>query len=384
MKIILFTEFYKSHKNDILVFNYVESLKNQGHKVKVICCATSIISNDVFQLSMHFNLDYKKFILNRWYSFFYKVILILFRRSFTKYLFKDTFSSLNKRIIKEKFKPDLVLQFAGGAYEAFLFDLSEKFSTEYGVPYFIHSFDPIPNTAEWGEKPALRNATIQLLTPFITAANRVSAVSPRMTAYFKNTYGLASENMYTLYMPIEYHKIDQKKTDRISFLYLGNIYGMRDPKPMFSAFNQLMDENSKIELVLAGTKLNKEILINEFPNFKGGLKFIDWTDEPDELIKNCSVLIDLNADIPGDVFISSKLMRYLGSDKPILVIGNRESASFDFSSKFSGIHFSINNEKEILKTVNHILFNKKNRTDRESEIKAYEVSKLASSLINIL
>jgi glycosyltransferase involved in cell wall biosynthesis len=383
MKILILTEFFKSHKNDILVFNYVESLKNQGHKVKVICCATSIISYDVFQLSMHFNLDYKKFILNRWYSFFYKVILILFRRSFTKYLFKDTFSSLNKRIIKEKFKPDLVLQFAGGAYEAFLFDLSKKFSIKYQVPYFLHSFDPIPNTAEWGEKPAIRNATIQLLTPFITSAHRFSAVSPRMTAYFKDTYGLAPENMYTLYMPIKYHKIDQKNTDRISFLYLGNIYGMRDPKPMFAAFNQLMGESPRIELVLAGTKLNKEDLIASYPNFKKGLKFIEWTDQPNELIKNCSVLIDLNADISGDVFISSKLMRYLGFNKPILVIGNENSASFDFSSKFSGIHFSKNNKEEIFKTVNHIIHNKKIRQDKESEIRAYEVSKLVSSLINI-
>ena len=381
MKILLFTEFYKSHKNEILVFNYVNSLKNQGHKVKVICCATEIPSSEVLQLSMYFGLNYKKLISNRWFSYLYKVILILFRRSFTRFLFKDTYFSLNKRIMKEKFKPDLVLQFTGGAYEAFLFDLSKRFSAEYKVPYFLHSFDPIPNIPEWGEKPVLRNAVIELLTPFITSAHRVSAVSPRMTAYFKETYGLAVEKIYTLYMPIEFHKIDQKKTDRISFLYLGSIYGKRDPKPLFDAFNEIMNKIPNIELVLAGTKLNKEDLFATYSNFKNGLKFIEWTDQPNELIKNCSVLIDLNADIPGDVFISSKLMRYLGFDKPILVIGNEESASFDFSTMFSGTFFSSNNQKNISQTIDQIL-DSKFSFERSIEINEYEVSKLIFNLIH--
>lgn len=381
MKILLFTEFYKSQKNEILVFNYVEALKKQGNVIKVICCSTEIPSSEVLQLSMYFGFNYKKLISNRWYSYFYKAYLILFQRSFTRYFFKNTFFSLNKSIIKEKFKPDLVLQFTGGAYEEFLFDLSKRFSTEYQVPYFLHSFDPIPNIAEWGEKPVLRNATIKLLTPFINSANRVSAVSPRMAAYFGETYGLAPENIYTLYMPIEYQKINQKKADRISFLYLGNIYGKRDPKQMFDALNKLMGENSKIELVLAGTKLNKEDLIPTYPNFKNGLKFIEWTDYPSELIKNCSVLIDLNADIPGDVFISSKLMQYLGFDKPILVIGNRDSASFDFSEKFNGIFFSSNKQKDILKSISQIL-DSKLIFERSIEINEYIVSKLIFNLIH--
>ncbi|SHI61633.1 hypothetical protein [Flavobacterium haoranii] len=67
---------------------------------------------------------------------------------------------------KKKFTPDLVLQFSGGAYEEFFFFLSFKMASKFNIPRYIHSYDPLPGSTDWGENEIIRKATIKILKKY--------------------------------------------------------------------------------------------------------------------------------------------------------------------------------------------------------------------------
>ncbi len=93
-------------------------------------------------------------------------------------------------------------------------------------------------------------------------------------------------------------------------------------------------------------------------------------------------MLDLNSNTEGDVFISSKLMKYLGYNKPILVIGHKESASYDFSSKFSGVYFASNTQKDIESAMNHIFESISNELVGKTEVASYSLQNIVENYIN--
>ncbi|WP_178138329.1 hypothetical protein [Flavobacterium haoranii] len=72
-------------------------------------------------------------------------------------------------------------------------------------------------------------------------------------------------------MPIHYYDLPQVRSRKIKFLYLGSIYGKRNPKQLYRVLNDMMENNPTIEFVLAGSKLDRNILIEQYKNFGFGL-----------------------------------------------------------------------------------------------------------------
>jgi hypothetical protein len=94
-------------------------------------------------------------------------------------------------------------------------------------------------------------------------------------------------------------------------------------------FLALLDIVIDARLIFVGSSINLSdysIPENKYNNFK----VVDWTDIPEKYIEESDILLDYNANIENDVFISSKLTKYIGYNRKILVLSGDNSAPKQF------------------------------------------------------
>ena len=60
---------------------------------------------------------------------------------------------------------------------------------------------------------------------------------------------------------------------------------------------------------------------------EGNYNFLPYSDDISSLYENADILLDIAADIKGDVFLSSKIVNYLPIPLPVVCIAGEDSAS---------------------------------------------------------
>jgi glycosyltransferase involved in cell wall biosynthesis len=119
------------------------------------------------------------------------------------------------------------------------------------------------------------------------------------------------------------------------FLYAGRIYGRRSAKHLLEAFSLLIREIPDAELVFAGTE---RTILDEAGRYGEELRahviLLPWVSDISEEVLKATALIDLDAEVDGDVFLSSKMFTYLAYDRPVICETGMDSPS---RRVFSGI-----------------------------------------------
>lgn len=243
------------------------------------------------------------------------------------YYVKDLRCSIDFCMQKhEDDKLQFVMVVSSGNIPIRLMRLGQKLSKKFNIPYLLHATDPLPSPKEWGEKEIYRKAVIKAISPFYKKADLISASNPVMLDYQLKSLGLIQKKSFVLYNPLsEWKELDEKKIVKNSFLYLGSVYGKRDPHVLIKTFLSLLEKVPDARLVFVGSRIN----LGNFeipPKSRSNFVSIDWTEDVEKYIQEAEVLIDYNANIQGDVFLSSKLSKYIGYNRKILVICTKSSA----------------------------------------------------------
>ncbi len=230
---------------------------------------------------------------------------------------------LGKKAVKEK-RPDVILTITS-AYCFPLLKLGYELSKKHKIPHFIHTVDPIPSHPGWGENYRLRNSIAKLISPYFRTAVGISATNEAMLEYQKKVVGERFiNNAFVVSNPCyQDQPVLERPVEPHSFAYLGNIYGKRNPQLLIDAFTEFASRNNKAKLYFVGHFQAGNVSIPE--TMRDRILITGWTDSPEEYIKKCGVLIDIDADIPGDVFMSSKLINYLSNNRMILCISPKDS-----------------------------------------------------------
>ena len=205
-------------------------------------------------------------------------------------------------------------------------NLGVKIAKEYNKPLAIHCVDPMPAPADWGEHPILRKAIIKYAGKRMRKANFLSYSNETMLNYQVELLKIDKKTKKSVLLnPFQYFpdNIILNFEDNLSFLYIGSFYNKRKPDKLIEAFIRFLRVNPNAELNFVGVGNNTTVL--EAAKKYHQINVQSWTDEPEKFMTINSVLIDLSADIPADVFIGSKLNNYFMYNKPILSISPIDS-----------------------------------------------------------
>lgn len=287
--------------------------------------------------------------------------------------------------LKKEFNPDVVLSFIS-AYGFRVLELGFSISKNNSIPFAIHAVDPLPSTPAWGEHPILRKAIISIIKPYYKHASIISATNEAMLKYQLDVLNIRSKkNTGVIYNPAKTpDKILNDPSEPNSFLYLGTLYAKRNPQLIIDTFNDFLHEVKDSKFYFVGNNRCTNLNIPEA--LKQRVVFVDWTENPEAYIEKTRTLVDIDANIHGDVFMSSKISQYLMYNRTVLCITPQGSPVEVFTKNLNKTVFCARHTKEdILKGMhwaNMSAFNQAIFAERNEIRKEFEAEYICQQLIN--
>jgi len=355
MKILIITNTISNSATGIVASRLIEGL---SHHTKPEVILQKINHGDL-------NINAKEIPLQRIVQneFITKLCLVLFHFPLNelKWIKKVKRTAIK---ITNNNRPDLIMTLVSASDYAILV-AGSKISSRLKIPLYIHGTDPMPAPPHWGEKPVLRRAIMKTIHKAFKKAKYLSLSNETMLEYQLKMLGLnKTQRTFVIHNPVPdqfltTQPVSQDKDIDI-FLFLGNTYTMRKPDLLIRAFAVYAKANQKAVLKFAGSR-NPDLDNYDIPiNIRSRIKCETWTKKPQDIIEEASVLVDLDIQAEHDVFISSKLMQYIGTDKVILSITSPSSPSSGFLNPIrDSVVFSRHDPDQIVAAMDRAIKRKK-------------------------
>lgn len=300
---------------------------------------------------------------------------------------------LVKRAIKviDSFKPDMFITF-GQPMSTHIAGL--KLKKKYRkIKWIAHFSDPWVDNIfnEYG-------FLVKMLSNYYQ--NKVAFFCDRIIFTSKETIKLVTKKYSqevkskSIYMPHIFDnsfypkEINSRNDSKILIRYLGNFYGRRTPTSLLNAISLLPKSILNIIKVefIGGSQFNiiKDI---ERHQLKDVVFFKDKVNYLDSLVmmKEADLLLIIDAPIDESPFLPSKLIDYIGADKPIFGV-TPEGTSKRLIEKMGFKVANPNNISEISKKLSFMIKsvqNNKNFTIPEEIKNNFDISKISNKIIKI-
>lgn len=194
-----------------------------------------------------------------------------------------------------------------------------------GKPFAAYFVDAIPSPLNWTPNGLYRRSVVSLVKRCCKHLSYFATLCPEMLAYQRQ---YLPERLWTecFLPPVSGSEIRSvpMPSGHPRFLYAGRIYGRRSARALLEGFAQLEGE---AELVFVGKdedRIRREIE-KYAPECAGRVRFKPWTKNVFPYIAEATALIDIDADLPEDVYLSSKLFTYLKWARPVISITGGKS-----------------------------------------------------------
>lgn len=280
-----------------------------------------------------------------------KIITILFHQNIKYYLYgKKILGVIARNNIVNSFRPDIIFALCSRDFDI-LMTVAMKISKKYKIPYAIHLVDPIPPPKGWETYEIYRKSLVYIVKKQIQHCDLFSMSNEHMLKFQQENIDFNIRNKsFVIPDPIsdKFNWYGEKIGVKKVIVYLGSFYSARKPDALINGFALFALEDKVTELHIVGyNKIN----LDDYKittTVKSRIKLLSWVSEVDKIIENADLLVDVDADIEGDVFVSSKLKKYLSTDRMILSITRNNSPSYCLlSSLKESVYISSHDPSEV-------------------------------------
>lgn len=226
--------------------------------------------------------------------------------------------------------------------------LGAKLKKAFKIPLACYFVDAIPTPQWW--KPSFGTHKFgKYVRNFTENVDYFASSNEEMLNYQKQFLASKCSNIGVIYTPSENKTplaIPEKNDSTIRFLYTGSIYGLRNPKFLFEAFERFIDEFPNSEIHFVGT--SQSIGLSASQKIKHKLHFHPFTENLNPFYQQATALIDMDAATDNDIFLSSKVMNYLTIPRPIICETGKNSPARRLLSGYKTITVCDHNATELL------------------------------------
>jgi len=271
----------------------------------------------------------KKPIFEKLYHIFYKLVDIVDR----KFWWRNIAYKKAKQIIDEK-KIDIVVTRSVPISDHFV---GLKLKQNFNIKWIAHFSDP------WSLNPYnFKNRFIKFIEQklekkIVLSADEISVTSIKTKELFLSLY-------LNLKIKVNYHLFDKKlypdietKNSKIVITHTGNIYGLRSIKPLIKFAKNI--DNLEFRFYGKVDKKEQKIAPANF-KFFGQVDYLTSL----KVMKEADYLLIIEPFLDNSPFFPSKLVDYIGANRPIFLLGSPTSTSADIL-RFIGCQNSIIDEK---------------------------------------
>lgn len=225
--------------------------------------------------------------------------------------------------------------------------------------WLSYCVDALPAPIGWGEPQYYRFGVKKMVNRFISKSDFIYFSNDKMVEYEKNIFNFLDDKVIKSLYAYSNLKFKEYISPNVvfNFVYTGTVYKARKVERFLKAFEKLSFIYPQVRCIFVGTKkksinlscLKKETLKK--------IKFLPFTSKLDDIYSNANILVDIDADIKNDVFMSSKFFNYISTNKPIFSISNIDSPTRNFINDLGleGVYMSKNDVDEIFLILKQIL-----------------------------
>ena len=254
-----------------------------------------------------------------------------------KYLFRIFGTDVVSQVLKYKTRNvsndyDVILSI--GASEQFFGLVIGRFiKKKCGFKWACYMVDAIPAPLGWSHDNMFYRMVLKMIKKTLADADMISSLNQQMldyqTSLFDNRNLKIKDVLFPPAKSISINYFERKNENSFRFLYTGNIYGQRSSKYILEAFNMLVANNENAEILFVGSNLNDVLIEKKKYNkhVQDRILVAPPTNDLKPYYESCFALIDIDADIEHDVFLSSKMSEYMTCNRPIICETGADSPS---------------------------------------------------------
>lgn len=262
--------------------------------------------------------------------------------------------------------------------------LKKRLNVKWGC-YFV---DAVPAPNGWVPNDLYFKSVKRMISNTLRSVDYLASVSKEMLEYqlslFKRKEELLTDVLYPPSTSSQIIHYERNSGGNPCFLYTGNIYGLRKAKYVIEAFSTFCKDVNNIDLVFVGNchyaveaekkKYNDEVAKR--------IKVEPHTSNLVPYYKRSIALIDIDADVENDVFLSSKIASYLTVNRPIICETGLNSPSRHIFSDIPSVIQCNHSPIDIKRAMNYVLENqnKFDYTDRNHILKEFSAESVAQKL----
>ena len=181
----------------------------------------------------------------------------------------------------------------------------------------------------------------------------------------------------------EFKKYGPPESKDHIFLYTGGIYQARKADYVLMAFERLLQVHPNSFLYFVGTRLSDQSLALVSTDTRAQIKLFPHTRNLDDFYRKATALIDIDADLENDVFLSSKVINYLMVDRFIISETGTNSPSRKLFNGIPSILQCGHDPTELYNGMGYSIINKNNlcTKDRAEVISKFSIGNITDNFM---
>lgn len=199
-----------------------------------------------------------------------------------------------------------------------------------GCPLAMYSVDAVPAPLGWSKDDAYFRGVRRLMARYLPACDGFASSNEKMLAYqlttFRPSPGLKTTVLFTPGSN-QFRDLGPVPAGERIFLYTGGLYDARTPAFLLDAFRRLVGLRSDVRLVFLGTDLKERFLSGLDAETRERIQVFPYADDLTDWYRKATALVDIDADLPDDVYLSSKITNYIFVNRLILCETGADSSS---------------------------------------------------------
>lgn len=249
--------------------------------------------------------------------------------------------------------------------------------------FWLHFYDPPVDPRNFSAKVVWPKCYFSLCKSLIRRADVTSAVSGPMLEHVASWAGRRLESDDQVFLNnvqdvrLSLDSVFQREYSVVRMLIVGSLGSSRPIRSIVDAANALAGKGIKLYVRLVG-RLQWEMKNWRSHAFAGvSVEWVDWSDDLDPHYAWANILVDVGSKDEGDVYISSKLSRYLSYNIPILCVCERGSATHQLLGDMSYGLRTVPHEK---KAIESAILDLRAQGDQEAIAQARKVLRATASV----
>lgn len=209
-----------------------------------------------------------------------------------------------------------------------------------GIKHAVYMVDAIPAPLGWSKNNAYYKGVKNMMARLLPNVDYLFSSNSKMLKYQIETF-VPNKKLVSkvLHNPAYGHfkNVPQKTPFKYMFLYTGGIYGLRTPKHVISAFKIFLEEFPNSTLEFVGSEISKEYLSEFTAEERKKVLVHPFTKDLKDFYERATALIDIDAVLTDDVYLSGKVVNYLLINRIIISISGKNSPARELFKEIPSI-----------------------------------------------